>query len=107
MERTGIKVAQSATPMVAMAAALLLLIGGVPYLLRSASGSACAAKADPSLAVESAETYQEYAHATDLLLAGQEATVARMIDSKREQALVLNAGGHGDGALATFSPTTI
>jgi hypothetical protein len=94
--------------MIGMLAAILLFFGGVPLAVRTvAEKSGVSAKADPSLAVDSEATYQDLGRAADLLQAGSEASAKELIDSRREEALVVNPGGHGAGALAVFSPTTL
>jgi len=107
MERTGMTVRRSAIPMIGMLAALLLVLGGSAVGLRVTGKSQGISTGDPALAVDSEATYQDLARAADLLQAGNETPARHLIDRTREEALVVNPGGHGDGALAAFSPTTI
>jgi hypothetical protein len=94
--------------MVGMLVALLLFLGGVPLAVRIAAGNGgVSAKGDLSLAVESESTYQDLAHAADLLEAGSDASAKQLIDNNRDEALIVNPGGHGSGALSSFSPTTL
>jgi hypothetical protein len=102
-------VCRSATPMIGMLIVLLLVLGGAPLALRAATGKSnvAAVKGDPALAVDSEATYQDLARAADLLQSGNAAAAQQLIDSKGEEALVVNPGGHGEGALSSFSPTTL
>jgi len=100
---------RSATPMVWMLTLLLLFLGGGPLALRTAVGKSnvSVVKSDPALSVDSEATYQDLARAADLLQSGNEAEARQLVDSIGEEALVVNPGGHGEGALSTFSPTTL
>lgn len=57
--------------------------------------------------VEGPEIYAGYAHADEMLRQGNADAAGQILDRLRPESLVVESGAMGEGALASFSPSTV
>lgn len=88
----------------AMSSVLLLTLTLIPRIVTMVSGTAVEAKTNTS---PTQSVYLEFANVAEQLEAGKTAQAKRLLDRIGGEFLVVKASAGGDGALVTFSPTTL
>lgn len=109
---------QTAIPLAMLGTAFFAMLALTPVLSRPLAGEAGQGRQEASVptgeGVEGAhvsaaaeKTFERLHEATELLLMGQDAAAARIVDGMREEKLIVRAGDYGQGALKSFSTTTL